>query len=199
MPRQLRQWLEGATYHTYSRCIELKPLMRHSQMKGLMLSVLRMALEKYNFELSGYTIMDNHFHFYIRTLKGGENISRIMQFIKSQFARRYNRMMGRTGPFWNERFGDSITELSKDPQKRFFETLFYIAFNPVRSRHVSDPRDYPYGSFRCYVEENYMPPVAITLHKYFMMLGNTFDERVEIFLHHERTYRNKFLLEHICQ
>lgn len=71
MSRKLRQCLYEVTYHTYSRCIELKPLMKHIIMKELMLSVLRMALEKYHFELISYTLMDNHFHFYIRTQRGG--------------------------------------------------------------------------------------------------------------------------------
>lgn len=185
-----RQHLYGVTYHTYSRCIELKPLMKHRKLKELMLTVLRMALEKYHFELNGYTLMDTHFHFYIRTLKGGESISRIMQFIKSQFARRYNRMMGRTGPFWNERFGDSITELSKVPQEKFLETIMYLGFNPVRSGQVSDPRNYHYSSYRCYVDPDYSPPVKITLHGLFLRLGDTIEECRKRIIVYERQYMN---------
>lgn len=112
-----------------------------------------------------------------------------MQFIKSQFARRYNRMMGRTGPFWNERFSDSITELSEDPQKTFFDTIMDMGFKPVKDQYVADPRDYPYSSFRCYVDQLYTPPVKITLHRYFMMLGKTFKERARRFHDFEKNYK----------
>ena len=96
--------------------------------------VLNLALEKYDFELVSYSIMDNHFHFYIKTLDDGETISRIMQFIKSQFARRYNRMMDRTGPFWNERFTNLIVERTKDPVQTFWIVFLYVGYNPVRSK-----------------------------------------------------------------
>jgi putative transposase len=188
MPRPLRIYIEEATHHTYSRCIEKRPLMKPKQMKDLMIKVLNQATEKYQFELITYTIMDNHFHFFIKTIKNGENISRIMQFIKSQFARRYNRMMKRTGPFWNERFGNTIVELASDPQTTFFNMLLYIGYNPVRSHYVNDPRDYPYSSFNCYLDETYSSPVKITFHEYFLILGNTFKERVKKFLMYEEWY-----------
>ena len=135
--------------------------------------------------------MDNHFHFFIKTLKDGEDISRIMQFIKSQFARRYNRMVNRSGPFWNERFGDTIVELTPDPPTTFFNILLYIGYNPVRSHYVADPRDYPYSSFKCYLDETYPSPVKITLHEYFLKLGDTFKERVKKFLVYEDRYRKR--------
>jgi putative transposase len=191
MSRPYRIRMQELTYHTHSRCIEKKPLMKSTKMKKLMLHVLNITMEKYNFELITFTIMDNHFHFFIRTLKDGEDISRIMQFIKSQFARRYNRIMNRSGPFWNERFGDTIVELTSDPPTTFFTILLYIGYNPVRSHYVVDPRDYPYSSFKCYLDESYISPVKITLHEYFLKLGNTFRERVNKFLIYEDRYRKR--------
>jgi putative transposase len=195
MPRQLRICIQEATYHATSRCIEKKPLMKPIKMKELMLRVLNMAMEKYQFELISYAIMDNHFHFFIQTLNEGENISRIMQFIKSQFARRYNRAVNRTGPFWNERFSDTIVERTVDPPTTFFNILLYIGYNPVRSNYVSDPRDYSYSSFKCYLDEAYSPPVKITLHEYFLQLGDTFKERVRLFLLLEERYRKRIFPE----
>jgi putative transposase len=191
MPRKHRTCIPEVTYHTWSRCIEKKSLMNPKKMKDLMTSVLNLARKKYDYKFVGYTLMDNHFHFYIKTTRGGENISRIMQFIKSQFARRYNRMMNRTGPFWNERFGDTIIERTKDPVTIFFYILFYIAFNPVRTNTVEDPRDYRYSSFNCYLDENYIAPVKITLHEFFLNLGSTFKERVNKFLKYEEMYRKR--------
>lgn len=160
-------------------------------MKDLMQEVLKESLEKYSFELISYSIMDNHFHFVIKTLTGGETISRIMQFIKSQFARRYNRMMDRTGPFWNERFTNIIVERTSNPVLYFWNLLLYVGYNPVRSKYVADPRKYPYGGFRAYVDKDYVSPVPITLSEYFMNLGNTFEERVKKLLDYEDLYRKR--------
>ncbi len=169
--------------------------MGSPKMKTLMIDVLNLALEKYHFELIGYTIMDNHFHLYIKTVTYGENISRIMQFIKSQFARRYNRMMNRTGPFWNERFYDVITELTPNPRETFFNTILYLGYNPVRSGVVNDPRDYPYSSINKYLDENHLSPVKLTLHEYFLELGTTFKECANRFLVYEDMYRRRIFNE----
>ena len=146
MSNPKRECKPGYTYHTYSRCINKSRMMRYDSMKDLMLKVLNLALEKYKFELISYTIMDNHFHFFIRTVKRGPTISRIMQFIKSQYARRYNRKMNRCGPFWNERFGDTIIETQLEPEKTFHYLNNYILCNPVRAGYVADARKYKYCS-----------------------------------------------------
>jgi REP element-mobilizing transposase RayT len=173
--------------------------MRPKKMKDLMISVLNLAIQTYQFDLVNYTIMDNHFHFYIKTLRGGESISRIMQFIKSQFAQRYNRMMDRTGPFWNERFGDTIIEFTKDPIGFFIWILWYIAFNPVRNQTVRDPRDYEYSSINCYLDENYKPPVKISLPSCFIKLGTTFKDRVKVLLEYEELFRKRIFPERIFE
>lgn len=191
MPRNRRTCMPCITYHTISRCIETRPLMRQSMVKNLMIIIINQALDKYTFQLIAYTIMDNHFHFYIRTVHDGETISRIMQYIKSQFARRFNQMTGRTGPFWNERFKDTMIEFSSDPVRLFFIILFYILYNPVRSKVVNDPRLYAYGSINANLDENYKSPVKITQHPYFLTLGSTFKERVEKFLKLEEMYRKR--------
>lgn len=197
MARKRRICLPETTCHASSRCIEKKPLMKPDKMKDLMLHVIKLSLLKYNYEMIEYAIMDNHFHFYIRTLNNGESISRIMQFIKSQFARRYNRLMNRTGPFWNERFSDTIIELTENPEQTFWYIFMYIAYNPVRSKYVKDPRDYLYCSFRSYVDDRYISPVPITIHGYFMKLGNSFRERIEKFLGFEELYRKRLFAEGI--
>lgn len=179
------------TYHVMSRCIDSRNAMKSTKVKDLLISVIAMAQDKYVFELIAYTIIDNHFHFVIRTLDNGETISRIMQFIKSQMAQRYNRLMNRTGPFWNERFSDSIIEFSRHPLFYLLYLLWYLAFNAVRKGYVSDPRNYVYSSIRAYLEKDYVSPVTITLHHYFTSLGDTFEECVQQFLYYEDMYRKR--------
>lgn len=183
------------TYHVTSRCIDRQNLMKPKKMKNLMIKVMKMAEKKYLFELFNLALLDNHFHFYIRTVEDGVTISRLMQFVKSQYARRYNKMMNRTGPFWNERFRDTIIEMTKNPEYIFHWINNYISYNPVRKKYVNDPRDYEYCFINFYLDENYKPPLKLTYHKYFLKLGKTFKERVEKFLEYEEMYRKKIFPE----
>ncbi len=68
--------------------------MKVDYLKEMFAKVIQLTQEKYAFELIAYQIMDNHFHFIIKTVNEGESISRIMQYIKARYAERYNKHMG---------------------------------------------------------------------------------------------------------
>jgi REP-associated tyrosine transposase len=182
MSNKKRRCEPNLTYHTYSRCADKSNMMRHNHMKNLLLTVIAMAQGKYSFDLISYVIMDNHFHFIIRTVDNGAPISRIMQFIKARFAQRYNKMMNRTGPFWNERYGDTIIEEQEFPEEAFNNINSYIINNPVKANYVNDAKDYRYSCIHFYIDENYISPVKLTFHEYYLRLGSSFRQRAERFL-----------------
>lgn len=189
MPRPLRKCLPEVTYHCYSRCIELRALLSETRVKDMAVESIARALEKYKFELIQIEFVDNHFHFIIRTVEGGETISRIMQYIKARIAERFNRAHGRIGPFWNERFKSTIVEESLDPQNYFIHLAWHIAYNPVRKGLLQDPRKSTHGTVRSYLEEDFIPKIKITPHRYFLNLGKNFRERARQFAEYERSYR----------
>ena len=193
MARKPQIWLPNVTYHCYSRCIELRNLLEEVWVKDLAAEVLNITLEKYNFQLIQIEFIDNHLHFTIRTIEGGENISRIMQYIKARIAERYNRKTGRTGPFWNERFKCKIIEFADNPITYFINLVLYIGYNSVKKGIINTPSDSKYNTFRIMVEEDYVPPVKITLHPYFLSLGNNHTERIKKFRSFEKAYRRKFV------
>lgn len=188
MGRKLREIIPGATYHVYSRCIDMRNHMKRDIIKNLLLQVVQETQGKYDFELNSIDILDNHFHFIIRTTSNTDTISVIMQRIKSVFAIRYNKMHGRKGPFWNERFGSSIVEKAKDASKYIIHLLWYTAYNSVRKGKTINPRDYKYSSINSYLDETHKCSLKITLHGGFISLGNSFSERVKRFLEYEKSY-----------
>ncbi len=189
MARKPRTCLPGVTYHVYSRCIDRKKLLQKDHYKDLLVKVLARTQVKYKFELISYVIMDNHFHFVIRTLEGEADISRIMQYIKARFAELYNRDNNRTGPFWNERYRDVIVEMQNNPFVYLLWLLWYIGYNPVRKNFASNPRKYRFSSINAYLFEDHVSPVIVTIHEYFHLLGRSFRERVEKFLWYEDAYQ----------
>jgi putative transposase len=182
MSNKIRRCEPNLTYHTYSRCAQKSTMMKRDRMKDLMLKVISMAQTKYQFDLISYVIMDNHFHFIIRTVEDGAPISKIMQFIKAQYAIRYNKMMNRIGPFWNERYGDVIIEEQDFPIDAFYNINTYIVNNPVKANYVKDAKEYKYCSIHFYIDEHYTSPVKLTFHEYYIRLGISFRERADRFL-----------------
>jgi len=184
--------MPGLTYHITSRCIEWRKMLEEEYFKACFVEILRKAKEKYRFKLIAYCIMDNHIHLVIHTLDDGAPISRIVQYIKARFAEVYNKITGRTGPFWNERYKDSIIEFAKDGFHYLLWLLWYLAYNPIRGRLCSDPTKYYYSSIRAYLDEDADVGVPIDHHDYFVQLGKTFAERVAKFMRYEEYYRKKY-------
>jgi len=197
MPRDLRTWLPKVTYHCYSRCLEMRNLLESVWVREMAAEVINMALEKYNFQLIQMEFVDNHFHFMIRTVENGENISRIMQYIKARIAEAYNRKMNRTGPFWHDRFKCKIIELAQNPVSYYINASLYIGYNRVAKGLDADPRDSKYNTFRIMVEEDYIPPVKITFHPYFLALGRNHTERMAKFKSYDKAYRKRLFNKHI--
>ncbi len=194
MSNQPRNCTPGLTYHTMSRCIELKSLMKEDAIKDMAMNAIQRTQEKYKFKFIAYKLMDTHFHFVIQTVEGGETISRIMQYIKARIAETYNKLMDRTGPFWNERFTDVIVDEQENPAEYLRWLLWYLGFNAVKAGKCSDPRDYKYSSINHYLVENIESEVKIVRHRYFEDLGATFAERVQKFLYYEEAYRKRYAL-----
>ncbi len=188
MARKQRFCSGNLTYHTYSRCINKQNMIKDDKTKDLMITVIRETQEIYNFELSGFEILNNHFHFIIKTIMGSETISKIMQRIKSVFARRYNKIHGRIGPFWNERFGSKIIDDAIDATSYLLHLLWYMAYNSFRKNMVNNPRHFKYGSINCYLDENYKSILKIKLHDAFISLGKTFEQRIKKFMLFEENY-----------
>jgi putative transposase len=188
MPRPLRKTAQGFTHHVYSRCHDKKNLLLGRYGKIYFTESIKECQKKYEFDLVAAEIVANHIHLVIKTNEDKETISRIMQYIKARIAEKYNRAMNRTGSFWNERFGSSVIEEAKKPEEYLLWLLWYIGYNPVRKRLSKNPRNNAIGFINCYLDKNHTVPVAITLHHYFLGLGDTFEDRVKRFLFYEEAY-----------
>ena len=194
MPRPLRKIGQGQTHHCYTRCHGKKNLLMGKYGRKYFIEAVKMCQGKYDFELTAAEIVGNHIHLVIITLEDKETISRIMQFIKARIAEKYNRAMGTTGAFWNERFGSSIIEESDNPEQYLLWLLWYIGYNPVRKGLTRDPRNNDIGFINCYLKKDYEAPVKITLHPYFYILRKSFEGCVEKFLLYEEAYLKRLAI-----
>lgn len=68
------------------------------------------------------------------------DVSEFMKELKQAFSIWFNRLSGRTGTLWSERFRSVVVE---DRPQVLSIVAAYIDLNPVRASLVSDPKDYP--------------------------------------------------------
>ena len=95
------------------------------------------------YRLSAWVVMPNHVHL-LATPCDGYTLSRIMHSIKSFTAKEANKLLKRTGHFWQT---ESFDRYIRDA-KHFAATVRYIENNPVKARLCSAPHEWLFSSAR---------------------------------------------------
>jgi hypothetical protein len=86
-----------------------EPLFRHAKALTLFTAVFRATGFRFVFEVRGLRIEEDRLVFYIKPENGLE-LPEIMKWMKQVFAQRFNRMDGRTGHIWGDRYWSRIVE-----------------------------------------------------------------------------------------
>lgn len=105
-------------------------------------SLLRHHLKRY--KLIAWVIMPNHTHFLIKPLSG-HSLSEIMKKYKSFTAHECNRLLDRTGRFWQEDYFDRYIR----NRNHFENAINYIEMNPVKAGLCVKPGDWEFSSAHC--------------------------------------------------
>jgi putative transposase len=147
--------IPGATYHVrFSVYSSSNKLTKPSLFKLVESSLL--FGHKKSYLLFGYVIMPNHCHMVIQPLpKSGEaldwlhtceyqRLESIIGSIKHFTSLQINRLLHRSGHFWEEEYFDRIIRNDKDLEL----TVDYIHHNPIRWNLVKLPEDYRWSSLR---------------------------------------------------
>jgi putative transposase len=138
--RKRRVLQEGAVYHVTARINRGEMALLAAEEKALFITVLGQAKKKYRFHVVNFCIMNNHFHLMIKPQET-ESLSKIMQWILSVFAMRWNRRHHLSGHVWGDRFFSRIISKIKD----FLSIFQYIDENPVSAHLVEHTREWEFG------------------------------------------------------
>lgn len=100
---------------------------------------------KLHYQLYGYVIMPDHFHFIIHP-DSEVDLANIMNKIKGHSSFVLNKQLGRAGNLWQKGYYEHVIRNDKD----FKEKVTYIHKNPVRAGLVPKMEDYRFSSYRNY-------------------------------------------------
>lgn len=94
--------------------------------------------------LHAAVIMRDHAHLLFTALRDSDGwtftLPKILKAIKGTSARSINRLLGSSGPVWQDESFDHVLR----GDESFAETVKYIRQNPVRKGLVGKPEDYPW-------------------------------------------------------
>ena len=141
--RNLPHWeLDGSTYFITSTVLtDLGKPFLTPEFAELMVSILLQG-NKTIYDLYSYVIMPDHIHIIIKPYHGVK-LSKIMQNLKGSAAYKMNKMLKRTGKFWQDESFDHLIRDAVGLRNKWE----YIKNNPVVAKLVNKPEEYPYSSF----------------------------------------------------
>lgn len=93
------------------------------------------------YKLICYTVMSNHVHTVFSLLEGNKGLSKIMQSIKGISARESNKILNRTGKFWQV---ESFDRLIRN-ENEFWNIVRYVLNNPVKTKLVKHWKDWKHS------------------------------------------------------
>jgi REP element-mobilizing transposase RayT len=143
MPKHIK--LPGYAYFITTRLAGDLTVFNDEYCCSLLLKDLDFYRRELHYQLYGYVIMFDHFHWIIQpTLKA--DISVVMNKIKGHASFSINKYLGRTGKLWQKGYHDHIIRNGKD----FEEKINYIHKNPIRAGLAAKMADYKFSSYRNY-------------------------------------------------
>ena len=92
-PRILASEGKRGKYHITAKANLEEFILESDSIKAMFLDILKEAKNRkeYKFAVVNFCIMDNHIHLILR-IEVGESLSKLMQWVLSVFALRFNRM-----------------------------------------------------------------------------------------------------------
>jgi len=145
MSRPLRIEYPGAWYHVMNRGRRSEKIFFTDADRQAFIRVLQEASELWNFRISAFCLMSNHYHLLIQTPDG--NLSCGMRHINGVYTQRFNRGHKKEGQLFRGRYKAVLV----DDDSHLLEVLRYIHRNPLRAGIVKTLGDYSWSSHQGYM------------------------------------------------
>lgn len=146
MPRNPRELKPDYCYHITVRCNSREYRLIREECRDALLNTIKECQEKYHFKLYALCIMSNHVH-YLLEPQYPEELPKIMHLINWKAAMCFNRLLNRTGHFWEKRYHS--TGFPKTDKRRALNTLRYIHGNP-KAANMQQGWFYDYSNYGSY-------------------------------------------------
>lgn len=144
MTRGLVRYQKAQTFHflTFS-CYQRKPLLNSPSAYGCFEQHLEAIRRRYQFVVAGYVLMPEHVHLLVSEPLAAP-LSIAIQALKQQTSRKLDKRD--EVQFWQRRYYD----FNVWTEEKTREKLRYMHRNPVVCGLVTEPKDWPWSSFRHY-------------------------------------------------
>ena len=185
MARSPRQFITGYSYHITTRCNNREFRLTRFECREVLLYAIQKCQYKYAFKLYALCIMSNHVHYLIEPAQP-DDMPKIMHWLNWYTAMCFNRMLNRTGHFWEKRY--HCTGFAATDTRRALNTIRYIHGNP-KAAQMQQGFFYDFSNYGSY--ERLQDDGLTQWHPAFLQLGTTLDLCAALYRKFCQQYRPK--------
>jgi putative transposase len=156
MARELREQAIHEFFHVMNRAGGCRPMFEDSEHYELFLTLLAEIHKKYAIEIHAYCLMSNHFHLLVRP--SDANLSDTLRCLTSRYVKKTNKLKVIDGPLVRGRFKSKLVLTDE----YLLQLTKYIHLNPVKANIIKNPADYPWSSYRAFLNEK-NPPAWLSM------------------------------------
>lgn len=135
-----------ATVRTYGRA----PILAGDTSKRLLLNQFMETRNRFNLDVAGYVILDDHAHFLFGLATELDPIAPLND-LRAGFIRSWRQKSGNETPLWER--GNEVRPAQTQDDLRGF--LDFIHYDPVRHGLAERPADYPWSSLPARISQGH--------------------------------------------
>ena len=152
MGRPLRVWVEGATYHLFSRGSDRRRIFDGYRDYAQFMALFSTYAAEFNLDCFAWALMPNHWHLMVRSPSRG--LSDFVKRLNHRHSIRSNRRKRRTAHLFTNRFGSVLQETDG----QFLNTVRYVLCNPVEAGLCNSVEEWRWTSYHATVRPDSAPP-----------------------------------------
>jgi REP element-mobilizing transposase RayT len=156
----------GALYHVTARGNAQQAIYVDDADRRAFCRCLGLAVERYDWRVHAYCLMDNHYHLIIETVR--PTLARGMRHLNGTYTQHVNRRHHRVGHLFQGRYKAILVE--REPY--LLELCRYVVLNPVRANACRKPDQWRWSSFRATAGVE-SPPTWLTTEWVLAQFGTT--------------------------
>jgi putative transposase len=145
MPRRPRSVAVDYPHHITQRGNYRQAIFSDAEDYAQYLKWLARYTRQYGLEIWAYCLMPNHVHF-VGVPRAGDALARTFNTVHMQYAQYYNQKSETKGHLWQGRFFSCVLD-----ERHTYAAVRYVELNPVRSKMVASPEEYPWSSARSHI------------------------------------------------
>ena len=143
-------FVPNAMYMVTGAILHNQQLLNENKRKGFFLKTLLERTRLLGWTLEAWAILNNHYHFIAKAPEDAKTLKKLIQQLHSITAIQINRSDQTPGrQVWFNYWDSCLTY-----EKSYLARLHYVHINPVKHGLIEEAINYPYCSYRWFVERS---------------------------------------------